>query len=80
MEVLGRHLLLELRQCDPDLLDNVEFIEESMVGAATVRLPKSLIVTSLESAQQLLPSTTTNWYVPSSPDGKLKTPGAMVSL
>ena len=34
MEVLGRHLLLELGQCDPDLLDNVEFIEDSMVGAA----------------------------------------------
>ena len=34
MNSLGLHLLLELRDCDKLILDNVEYIKESMVGAA----------------------------------------------
>ena len=34
MNALGTHLLLELRQCDRDLLDNINYIKRAMVGAA----------------------------------------------
>ena len=34
MDVLGKHLLLELRECDSALLDDVQYIEQAMVGAA----------------------------------------------
>ncbi len=34
MEALGTHLLLELEGCSPELLDDLEHIRESMVGAA----------------------------------------------
>jgi len=34
LNALGTHLLLELRECDKDLLDNINHIEESMLGAA----------------------------------------------
>ena len=34
MNALGRHLLIELRQCDSELLDDIRYIEEAMVGAA----------------------------------------------
>ncbi len=33
-KALGTHLLLELRECDPELLDDLAFIESAMVGAA----------------------------------------------
>jgi S-adenosylmethionine decarboxylase len=31
---IGTHLLLELRNCDENLLDNIKHIESAMVGAA----------------------------------------------
>ncbi len=31
---LGTHLLLDLRQCDTELLDDVGYIREAMLGAA----------------------------------------------
>ncbi len=34
MNALGTHLLLDLRECDEELLDNINYIEEAMVGAA----------------------------------------------
>ena len=34
MNALGTHLLLELRGCNPDLLDDLDYIRESMLGAA----------------------------------------------
>ena len=34
MNAQGTHLLLELRGCDRERLDNVNYIEEAMVGAA----------------------------------------------
>lgn len=34
MNALGRHLLIELDQCDESLLDDLQFIEETMVVAA----------------------------------------------
>ena len=34
MNALGTHLLLELRQCNEALLDDLLYIEEAMVGAA----------------------------------------------
>ena len=34
MNALGTHLLLELRQCDKDLLDDMNHIKEVMLGAA----------------------------------------------
>lgn len=34
MNALGTHLLLELKECDPELLDDVRYIEQAMVGAA----------------------------------------------
>ena len=35
MEAFGTHLLLELEGCDPKLLDDLDFIRDSMVAAAT---------------------------------------------
>ena len=35
MEALGTHLLLELEGCDPELLDDLDHIRDSMVSAAT---------------------------------------------
>lgn len=34
MNALGTHLLVELKECDSDLLDNLQFIETAMVNAA----------------------------------------------
>ena len=34
MNAIGTHLLLELRGCDEALLDDLRYIEESMIGAA----------------------------------------------
>ena len=34
MDALGTHLLLELGKCDAELLDDMDYIEEAMVGAA----------------------------------------------
>ncbi len=34
MNALGTHLLLELRQCNPRLLDDLEFVKETMIAAA----------------------------------------------
>ena len=34
MNVLGLHLLLELRECDPKLLDNLDYIREALLRAA----------------------------------------------
>ena len=34
MDALGTHLLLELGKCDKALLDDMDYIEEAMVGAA----------------------------------------------
>ena len=34
MNVLGLHLLLELRECNPDLLNDMDHIRSSMVQAA----------------------------------------------
>lgn len=35
MEALGTHLLLELEGCSPELLDDLDYIRESMVSAAS---------------------------------------------
>ena len=34
MNVLGTHVLLELRDCDPELLDDLEYIREELLNAA----------------------------------------------
>ena len=34
MNALGRHLLIELRQCDSELLDDIRYVEDAMVSAA----------------------------------------------
>ena len=34
MDVLGTHLLIELRRCENSLLDDIRYIKEAMVGAA----------------------------------------------
>ena len=34
MKALGTHLLLELGECDKKLLDDIDYIEEAMIGAA----------------------------------------------
>ena len=34
MDALGRHLLLELRECDVALLDNLAYLENALVSAA----------------------------------------------
>ena len=34
MDALGTHLLIELRECDNSLLDDIHHIKEAMVGAA----------------------------------------------
>ncbi len=34
MNALGTHLLVELKECDSDLLDDLQFIETAMVNAA----------------------------------------------
>ena len=35
MNALGKHLILELKDCDAILLDNLDFIRESMLHAAS---------------------------------------------
>ncbi len=35
MEALGTHLLLELEACRPELLDDLDYIRDSMVSAAS---------------------------------------------
>lgn len=35
MNVLGTHLLLELRECDPQLLDDVAYIRQELLRAAS---------------------------------------------
>ena len=34
MNVLGLHLLLELRECNPALLDDLEYVRESLIQTA----------------------------------------------
>ena len=34
MNALGTHLLLDLKDCRPELLDDIDFIKEAMTGAA----------------------------------------------
>ena len=34
MNAIGTHLLIELKDCDKELLDNIHYITETMVGAA----------------------------------------------
>lgn len=34
MNALGTHLLLDLKECSPELLDNVQYIKQTMIGAA----------------------------------------------
>ena len=34
MDALGTHLLLELRDCNQELLDDIDYIEDAMIGAA----------------------------------------------
>ena len=34
MNALGTHLLLDLKKCNPELLDNVQYIRQAMLGAA----------------------------------------------
>ncbi len=34
MNVLGTHVLLELRDCDPELLDDLEYIRKELLAAA----------------------------------------------
>lgn len=35
MNPLGTHLLLDLRQCNPDLLNDLQYIKQAMMRAAT---------------------------------------------
>ena len=34
MNALGTHLLLDLRQCNPDLLNDLQYINQAMMRAA----------------------------------------------
>ena len=34
MNVLGLHLLLELKECNPQLLDNLDYVRNALFGAA----------------------------------------------
>lgn len=34
MNVLGKHVLLELKECNPQLLNNLEYVRNSMLQAA----------------------------------------------
>ena len=34
MKALGVHLLLDLRKCNPEFLDDLQFIKQAMLGAA----------------------------------------------
>ena len=34
MNALGTHLLLDLKGCNPDLLDDLEYVRQAMMGAA----------------------------------------------
>ena len=34
MNALGTHLILDLKECDPELLDDLEFVKETMMEAA----------------------------------------------
>lgn len=34
MNALGTHLLLDLKDCNPELLDDLQFIKQAMTGAA----------------------------------------------
>ena len=36
MNVLGTHLLLELRECNPAFLDDIDYVKDAMVSAARV--------------------------------------------
>ena len=36
MNALGTHLLIELRQCDPRYLDDLDYVRETMVAAAQI--------------------------------------------
>jgi len=35
LNALGTHLLLDLRQCNPDLLNDLQYIKQAMMRAAT---------------------------------------------
>ncbi len=34
MDALGLHLILELKECRPDLLDDMEFVQHTLINAA----------------------------------------------
>ena len=34
MDALGIHILLELQECDPDLLDDLDYVRDSLIRAA----------------------------------------------
>lgn len=34
MNALGTHLLLDLKECNPELLDDLQYIRQAMIGAA----------------------------------------------
>ena len=34
MEALGLHLILELKECRPDLLDDMDFVQKTLLNAA----------------------------------------------
>lgn len=34
MEALGLHLILELKECRPDLLDDMDFVQQTLLNAA----------------------------------------------
>ena len=36
MTALGTHLLLDLRRCDPQLLDDIAYLKEALIGAAEI--------------------------------------------
>ena len=35
MNALGTHLLFDLKECNPQLLDDIQYIQQAMTGAAT---------------------------------------------
>jgi S-adenosylmethionine decarboxylase len=34
LNALGTHLLIDLKECNPELLDNLQYIKQAMMGAA----------------------------------------------
>ena len=35
MNALGTHLLLDLKECNPELLDDIQYLRQAMMGAAS---------------------------------------------